>query len=45
MKRNAYVKVTSEKIYELFVSFSFLLDKVLELGRGGGEVPFISTKQ
>ena len=45
IKKRAYVKVTSEKIYELLVSFSFLLNEVLELGRGGGEVPSISTTQ
>jgi hypothetical protein len=42
IKKVAYVKVTSEKIYKLFVPFGLLLDEVLELGGSGGEVPSIS---
>ena len=43
MPRRAYIKLVSEEVYELLVSFSFLLDEVFELGGSGGEVPSIST--
>jgi hypothetical protein len=41
-KGGAYIKVTSEEVYELFVSFSLLLDEIFKFGGSGGEVPSIS---